>query len=87
VADENKQSLPANIRPFLRWAGSKRRLLRFLIPFVPSEFNKYYEPFLGGGAMFFYLGPRSAEISDISSPLIDTYRAVRKFPDEILDFL
>jgi DNA adenine methylase len=77
----------ANIRPFLRWAGSKRRLLHHLIPYIPQKFNKYYEPFLGGGAMFFYLGPKRAEISDASAPLIDTYRAVKNNPTQILTFL
>lgn len=85
--DENVGDEFANIRPFLRWAGSKRLLLKHLIPFVPKTWNKYYEPFLGGGAMFFYLGPKRAEISDASSPLIETYRAVRKNSDEILKFL
>ena len=78
---------PTDIRPFLRWAGSKRKLLRHLIPFIPKSFNKYYEPFLGGGSMFFYLGPKRAEISDASLPLIQTYRAVADSPDEMLKFL
>jgi DNA adenine methylase len=74
----------ANIRPFLRWAGSKRLLLKYLIPFIPSNIRKYYEPFLGGGAMFFFIGPASAEISDASGPLIDTYKSVRSEADEVL---
>jgi D12 class N6 adenine-specific DNA methyltransferase len=77
----------ADIRPFLRWAGSKRRLLAHLIPYVPEKIEKYYEPFLGGGSMFFYLGPKRAEISDASRPLIETYRAVSETPDQLLKFL
>jgi len=84
---KDQSTEPANIRPFLRWAGSKRRLLRFLTPYVPQEFGKYFEPFLGGGAMFFYLGPKRAEVSDASAALIDTYRAVRSHSREILKFL
>lgn len=76
-----------DVRPFLRWAGSKRRLLGHLTPFIPEQFNKYYEPFLGGGSMFFHLAPKSAEISDASLPLIETYRAVSESPNEILKFL
>jgi DNA adenine methylase len=79
--------VPENIRPFLRWAGSKRRLLKHLIPFIPRTWNKYYEPFLGGGSMFFYIGPKRAEISDASLPLIETYHAVKRSPDAILSFL
>jgi DNA adenine methylase len=77
----------ANIRPFLRWAGSKRRLLRHLIPIIPTTFNKYYEPFLGGGSLFFYIGPNKAEISDISRHLVDIYHSVRSSPDDILRYL
>jgi DNA adenine methylase len=88
VADEEQQSFPPpNVRPFLRWAGSKRRLLRFLIPYIPQKFGKYYEPFLGGGSMFFYLGPKRAEISDASLPLVETYKAAKRHPDDILTFL
>lgn len=78
---------PANVRPFLRWAGSKRRILKQLIPFIPDQFGKYYEPFLGGGSMFFFLCPPRSEISDVSRSLIEIYRAVRKSPEEILEFL
>ena len=54
--------------------------IKHLIPFIPKTWGKYYEPFLGGGAMFFYLGPTSAEISDASGPLIETYKAVQERP-------
>jgi DNA adenine methylase len=78
---------PADIRPFLRWAGSKRKLLTHLKPFIPAQWNKYYEPFLGGGSMFFYLGPKCAEISDASLPLIEVYKAAKRNPDDILRFI
>lgn len=77
----------ANIRPFLRWAGSKRLLLKHLVPFIPDAWNKYYEPFLGGGSMFFFLGPKCAEVSDASLPLIRTYRAVRSYSKDVLKTL
>jgi DNA adenine methylase len=87
VLDTHQTQEAANIRPFLRWAGSKRRLLAHLIPFIPKSYGKYFEPFLGGGSMFFYLGPQRAEISDASEPLIETYRAVSEHPDQLLKFL
>jgi DNA adenine methylase len=61
--------------------------LRFLIPYIPRKFGKYYEPFLGGGSMFFYLGPKCAEISDVSLPLIETFKAAKRNPDDILRLL
>jgi DNA adenine methylase len=61
--------------------------LKQLLPFIPERFEKFYEPFLGGGSMFFYLCPTNAEISDVSDTLVDIYRAVRRDPEGILKFL
>lgn len=77
----------SDVRPFLRWAGSKRKLLRYLAPYVPDTWNRYYEPFLGGASMFFHLCPESATISDAGKALIGTYSAVRREPERILTFL
>lgn len=77
-------SLP---RPFLRWAGSKRRLLSQIIPFIPSEFNKYHEPFLGSGAMFFLLCPAQARLSDKCGELIDAYKVIRNSLPSIIRYL
>lgn len=68
---------------FIRYPGGKRRLLNFLIPFIPSSdqiVGKYVEPFVGGGALFFYLNPSQAFLSDLNSELIDIYRGVRYAP-------
>lgn len=64
-------------RPFLRWAGSKRSLLPQIIPALPSNFGRYYEPFLGGGSLFFLLCPNRATLSDTCGDLIGTFEAVR----------
>lgn len=68
-------------RPFLKWAGGKGQLLPELLARVPTVFGKYYEPFLGGGALFFalYSDGRVDEVhlSDANTKLMDTYRAVR----------
>ncbi len=42
-------------RPFLKWAGGKTQLVKELIPRLPTAINRYFEPFLGGGALFFAL--------------------------------
>ncbi len=78
-------------RPFLKWAGGKSQILPQLLRFVPSSFNTYHEPFLGGGALFFALYRlgriRHAVLSDINTELIDTYRAIRNHVEEIIQLL
>ena len=70
-------------QPFLKWAGGKRQLLADLLARVPERIDSYYEPFLGGGALFFKLAadperrPRRAVLNDLNPALIATYRAVR----------
>jgi DNA adenine methylase len=65
-------------RPFLRWAGSKKAVLRHVVPLLPAKFRTYYEPFLGSGALFFLLQPKHAVLSDTCIELIDTFAAVRE---------
>ena len=74
-------------RPFLRWAGSKQKLLSVLLPLVPKQFGHYYEPFLGAGALFFGISPTHATLSDTSRELIDTWKAVRDHPNYLCDYL
>ncbi|MEY9260035.1 DNA adenine methylase [Brevibacterium epidermidis] len=77
--------LSATPRPFLRWAGSKQRLLRQILPYIPTEYSgNYYEPFLGAGALFFLLEPEKAVLSDTCEPLIETYEAVRNSPSDVI---
>ena len=44
-----------NQKPFLKWAGGKTQLIPYLLKYIPTEFNKYIEPFVGAGALFFHL--------------------------------
>jgi DNA adenine methylase len=66
-------------RPFLKWAGGKGRLLSQYERFLPDRIDTYYEPFLGGGAVFFHLAERSrrAVLGDINPELVNVYRCVR----------
>lgn len=72
--------------PFLRWVGGKSRLLPTLVSLLPPNYEtrRYVEPFLGGGALFFYLEPKEALLSDLNKHLIHTYAAVRDHVDELL---
>ncbi|WP_295707515.1 Dam family site-specific DNA-(adenine-N6)-methyltransferase [uncultured Brevundimonas sp.] len=74
-------------RPFLRWAGSKQRLLGQIMPFVPSTYGRYYEPFLGSGALFFALQPERASLSDFSEEVVGVWKAVRDNVDYLSDYL
>jgi DNA adenine methylase len=70
--------------PLLKWPGGKRRLINFILPLVPEAFNRYFEPFLGGGALFFALKPRTAYLSDGNAELIHAYSEVRNRPNEVM---
>ena len=65
-------------KPILKWAGGKTQLLGELIARLPKSFNRYIEPFVGGGALFFSLAPRNGIIADSNPELINLYRAVGK---------
>ncbi len=69
--------------PFLKWAGGKRWLLDKYQHLIPTEFNRYFEPFVGGGAVFFSLAPLDAVLGDLNGDLINLYRAVRDDPEFI----
>lgn len=77
--------------PFLKWAGGKSQLLQAFKPFLPARFHNYFEPFLGGGAVYFHLrstrGLFPSFLSDLNQELIETYRAVRDFPEELIAHL
>jgi DNA adenine methylase len=78
-------------RPFLKWAGGKGQLLPALLARVPAHFDVYYEPFLGGGALFFALWRegriRHAVLSDLNPELIDTYIAIRDHVEDVIRLL
>jgi DNA adenine methylase len=64
-------------KPFLKWTGGKRWLVPKINDHLPVPFRTYYEPFLGGGALFFALNPNDAILSDINEELINAYIQVR----------
>lgn len=63
--------------PVLKWAGGKQGIADHLVKFFPSAFDRYLEPFVGGGSVLFTLQPLKAVISDANEWLIDTYEALR----------
>jgi DNA adenine methylase len=85
LCSDNNRSLKLEIprcNPFVKWAGGKTQLLKELDTMIPTKFNRYFEPFLGGGAMFFYLVSSrnlrfSAHLSDINTNLISCYQTLK----------
>ncbi len=70
--------------PFLKWAGGKGQVLKQYSPLFPAAWRTYFEPFLGGGAVFFHLAPNTAVLSDINEDLINAYVVVRDRVDELV---
>lgn len=73
----NKIELPIAVKlePIIKWAGGKEKELCHILPNIP-EFNNYYEPFVGGGAVFTAIGAKHYFINDKSGELIDLYRNI-----------
>ncbi|MBD2537924.1 DNA adenine methylase [Coleofasciculus sp. FACHB-SPT36] len=74
-------------RPFLKWAGGKSQLIQQYIPYFPPKFTTYYEPFLGGGALFFHLLPKVSILTDINGELVNVFRCVRDEVEPLIEFL
>lgn len=71
-------------QPFLRWAGSKRKLVPILREFWSSDFSRYIEPFAGSACLFFDIGPEKAILNDINRDLINTYKEIKVNPELVL---
>ncbi|MEL6158149.1 MAG: DNA adenine methylase [Cyanobacteria bacterium J06623_5] len=80
-------------RPFIKWAGGKSRLIEQYKPFLPVSYDRYHEPFLGGGALFFHLAPqlqqqgKTAYLSDLNPELVNVYRCVRDHVEPLIEKL
>lgn len=64
-------------KPFVKWAGGKRQIMSELKKYIPEEYNTYFEPFVGGGALLFELSPKNAVINDYNSELINVYECLK----------
>ena len=75
------------VSPFLRWAGSKRKLLPELTSCWRADFGRYVEPFMGSAVLYFSLRPENALLSDINAELTEAFTAVRDTPDVIYELV
>ncbi len=80
-------SIDTPIKPFLKWAGGKQQLIKDIAPYAPKKFNRYFEPFVGGGAVFFHLNPGKAVLADVNEELINCYTVIRDNVEALLESL
>jgi DNA adenine methylase len=88
------KKISKNCHPFIKWAGGKSRLITQIKYFLPNHFNNYFEPFVGSGALFFYLinvgkvnKNSSIQLSDINVELINAYRVIKCSLTELINQL
>lgn len=75
------------VKPFIKWAGGKRKLLPDILKVAPKSFNRYLEPFLGGGAFALALGFHHMLLNDANHELINTYEVVRDHLSKLISAL
>lgn len=85
--NRNFTNIKRKLEPVTKWVGGKRQLLPELIDKVPQRYNRYFEPFIGGGALFFRLSPQTAVINDKNSELINIYRSIKNYPEKLIELL
>lgn len=73
--------------PFVKWVGGKRRLIPELEKYLPDSYNRYFEPFVGGGALLLHLQPKVAIINDVNPELINCYSVIRDNLDGLIKAL
>ncbi len=81
--------MPKNklVNPFVKWVGGKRQLLPEIKKYLPKFKGKYYEPFVGGGAVLFALQPKNAVVNDINEELINVYSVVKNNVEHLIEDL
>lgn len=75
------------VTPVVKWVGGKRQLLPEIKKYAPKNFNTYFEPFVGGGAVLFELQPNQAVVNDINKELINVYSVIQNNVDELIETL
>lgn len=75
------------VGPVVKWVGGKRQLLDQIVPLLPKRFSSYCEPFLGGGAVLFYIQPSKAIVNDLNADLITVYEVIRDHVEDLIESL
>ena len=74
-------------KPFIKWVGGKRQLMDEIKANLPKKFGRYFEPFIGGGAVLFELGLENAVINDYNAELVNVYKTIKSNPMDLIDDL
>lgn len=92
--NKSSQVFAKKFRPFVKWAGGKSRLIPVIEKYIPKTFSRYFEPFLGGGALFFYIKYNNRRnkdfysyLSDTNPELINAYNIIKKNPHKLITLL
>ena len=64
-------------KPFVKWAGGKRQIMPEIKKYLPEDYKTYYEPFVGGGAVFFELAPKKAVLNDYNKELMNVFECIK----------
>jgi len=87
MAEETFNSQHLKPHPFVKWAGGKRQLIPQMIKYLPKNFNIYIEPFVGGGALFFYILPEKAILIDSNKELVNCFTVIKNNVKELIKLL
>lgn len=82
--EQDELDLLGSPKPFIKWAGGKRQLIHDIKEYMPKEFNNYFEPFIGGGAVFFELKRENSFINDYNPELTNLYEIIKTKPKQLL---
>lgn len=79
--NQEEKHMNFKTEPFVKWAGGKRQLLESRMPDI---YNRYYEPFAGGGALLLDVQPANAVINDTNGQLLNVYRQLKVNPETVI---
>lgn len=73
------------MKPFIKWAGGKQKFASKIVDVLGGKCNRYFEPFVGSGAVLLQMLPPKAFCSDVNAELINLYQVVKEHPEELID--
>ncbi len=88
ILNNSNDNKVKHLKPLIKWSGGKADEIKLFEKYIPSSFDTYLEPFIGGGSVFFYLSHPKSVISDVHCELIDFYKSINEgYSNEIFDFM